>query len=130
MKTFNETLTFGNIEFVANLILRMLSGKKYTFVSVYEYKNFVPETRLHQELKNGPNDSPLSIYFDTKSSPSQFAGFNFCDTYGVWGLSTSLKNDYYDTGFNTPHIVVDWNSITITLRTPAGLLAHWQITVE
>lgn len=130
MKTFHETLTLDNIEVTAKRILNMLYDKKYTFVCVYEYKNFVPETRVHQELRNGTNGSPLSIWFDEKNSPSQFAGFNFCDSYGTWGLSTSLKSGYYDANFNAPYVVIDWNSITITLRTPAGLLAYWQITVE
>lgn len=130
MAKFHGTLTIKNVEFVAKSVLEMLNAKRYTFVSVYEYKNFEPETRVHQELKNGTNGSPLSVWFDEKNVMPEFAGFNFCDSYGSWGLSTSQKDGYYDSNFDAPYIVIDWNSITMTLRTPAGLLAYWQITLE
>jgi hypothetical protein len=74
-------ITVDNIKEIANEVLHRLDGKKYTFVSVYEYKRYEPETRVHQVLENGTNGSPLSVYFDENR---KYAGFNICDTYGVW----------------------------------------------
>lgn len=39
-------ITNKNIEEVANAILSMLKGKKYTWTESYEYRGFRPETHL------------------------------------------------------------------------------------
>ena len=109
------TVTNENIEEIANKIFDMLKGKTYTFVEVYEYMRYEPKTRTSQKLENGTNGSPLSVWH---SEDLTYSGANFCDTYGVWGISPN----YY--------IVFEYNSITIHLNTPAGKEAYWQITVN
>jgi len=121
------TLSVKNIEKVADMIYAVLKGRKYSFVDVYEYRRYKPETRLNQRLENGSNGSPLSIYFDDEN---RYAGFNFCDTYGVWGCSTSNQDGQYDPEFNSPYIVIENNKITITQRTPEGRMCYWQMAVD
>jgi len=125
MNKWYGTITVENIEYVAGLILELLSGKSYTFVSVYEYKGFEPETRQNQRLENGNNGSPLSVYKE-----NGYAGFNFCDTYGVWCLGTSNTDLSYDPTFARPYIVIEHDKVTISQRTGANKIAHWQITVN
>lgn len=109
-------LTIDNTEEVAKHILNILDEKKFSFVSVYEYKRFEPETRLHQKLENGSNGSPLSVWTE-----DGYAGFNFCDTYGVWGCTTA----------DNVYIVFNWDKqITISKKTGVGQQCYWQITVE
>ena len=124
---FYGTLSIENIEKVSKLILETLENKKYVFVCNYEYKNYKPETRVNQKLKNGNNKSPLSFWYGDKKN---YAGFNFGDTYGVWGCSTSSKDGKYDPEFNNPYIVVTQNQVTITQRTPEGKMCYWQLTVQ
>jgi len=125
MNEWYGVVTVNNIEDVANIIYDVLKGKTYTFVSVYEYKRYEPETRTNQQLKNGTNGSPLSVYKE-----DGFAGFIFCDTYGVWGLSTSNTNPAYDSTFHRPYVVVQWDKVTISWRTGENKVAHWQITLQ
>ena len=108
-------VTNENISNVAQMILEKLEGRKYTWTESYEYAGFIPRTRVHQELENGTNGSPLSIW---KSEELNHSGANFCDSYGVWRISP---------GF---YVVINYNSITIELQTPAQRKAYWQITLE
>jgi len=110
-------ITVENIEEVSLKILDMLDKKKYTFVEVYEYKKYRPETRLHQELENGSNGTSLSVWY---SEDGTYAGSIFCDTYGVWDLSTT----------GDEFVSFSWGSILIEGKSPSGLYFYWQITVE
>jgi len=127
---WSGTLGLENIQDVATAIEQKLCDKAYTFVSVYEYMNYKPETRINQRLVRGKNGSFMSLYFDDKNDPPTFAGFNFCDTYGVWGLSTSQPQGGFDPTCEAPYIEFTHTGITMNLRTPAGLWACWQITLE
>ena len=123
-KRWSGVLTIDNVEEVGNMILEVLSGREYVFVSSYEHGGFEPVIHLNQSLENGTNGSPLSWWV---SEDGKFVGFNFCDTYGVWGCFTSSVNGKYDGKFTSPYIVIDWGKITITQRAPNGLLRYWQI---
>lgn len=125
MVKFNGTLTVNNCEEVAGLIFETLQGKKYTFVSVNEYFDYRPEIRINQELKNGTNRNPFSVMLK-----NDFACFDVCDSYGVWGLSTSQKENYFDASYNAPYIEIENNTIKITLRAPYGNKIYWLIQVE
>ena len=132
MKNYNDdnwygTLNVDNIKAVAKTILKKLENNKYTFTSTYEYRSWSPESRVHQELKNGTNKSPLSVWFGKNN---EYGGFNFCDSYGVGGVSTSQKEDKYDPNFNSPYVVIDYNEVKITHRAPNGLLCYWLIVIE
>jgi hypothetical protein len=113
---WNGTLTIENVPAVAGLIRELLAGKRYTFVACNEFFGFKPEVRTGQTLKpsRGKGD-PVNCYGETPDH----AGFHINDTYGVWGLSTSQKGGGYDSDFNAPYFVFEWDKVTVTLRAPA-----------
>jgi len=117
MTYFLNNLTVDNIEATAHDILDFLTGHKYSFVSAYEYKRFEPETKLHQSLENGTNGSPLSSWI---GEDGKYGGFNFCDTYGVWGVTTGDKAT----------ILFERDSITIHKTNGDGRTCYWQLTLE
>lgn len=121
------TITVSNIEKFANAILEVLQGKKYSFAAAYEYKNYRPELRTNQQLENGRNGSPLSIYYGENNA---YAGFHFVDTYGVWGCSTSKQEEGYDPTFEAPYINIEYGKIEITQRTGTGMIAYWTIMIQ
>lgn len=128
MEKFYGTLTTENIEEVANAILDKLTGKTYTFVSSNEYIGaYKPEVKTNQRLQNGNNGSPLSVWH---SKDGRRAGFNVCDTYGVWGLSTSQTENRYDSRFNAPYINMERNTIEMTHRAGSGALLYWVIEIQ
>lgn len=132
-------LTIGNIEQVAKKIKKKLKGQKYTFVAVNAYfshpdpldeQGFLlstnaPEVRTSQELTGD-----VSIWFDKENDPPRYAGFNFNDTYGVWGLSTSTNNPNYDYEFKNPYFVIEYKTIRFYHRAPAGHFLAWVIAIE
>ena len=128
MSKFYGTLTTENIEEVANAILEKLAGKTYTFVSSNEYIGaYKPEVKINQHLENGNNGSPLSVW---RGEDGRYAGFNFCDTYGVWGLSTSQTENRYDPKFNAPYVSIEYNTIEMTHRAGSGALLYWVIEIQ
>lgn len=136
MKTMHGGLTVENLETFAQAILEKLKGKKYVFTSWNEgsgYESSV-NVRPDQYLENGNNGTPLSIFFDEKNDIPHYAGFNFCDSYGVWGTSTS-KHDSdlkfgWDSNFDAPYIVIDYSYIKIIHRAPAGHVLIWVISIQ
>lgn len=116
------TLSVANIENVVKQINELLSGKSYSFVSAYEYRRFEPEIRTGQQLR----DKYHLWYGDN----NEYAGFNFSDTYGVWGLSTNNQDGKYDPTFRNPYVEIGRDEIMITQRTGEGRIAYWLIRVE
>jgi hypothetical protein len=120
------TLTIDNLESYAKAIEEKLTGKKYVFVAYNEIFGFEPEVRTGQELK----ENSLRYWKDEENNPPHYAGFNFTDSYGVWGLSTSQKENKYDPTFNAPHVVIEHNHIIMTLLAPAGQKIYWHIAIQ
>lgn len=133
MSTWHGGLTVDNIENVANMILRKLDGRKYCFAS--QNYGFMEEgaldVRTDQSLENNKKGSPLSVWFGENN---EYAGFNFCDSYGVWGCSTSKHNSDlaygWDSTFDAPYIVIDWNEVKIVHRAPAGHILVWILAIQ
>jgi hypothetical protein len=122
------TLCLSNIEETAFRIEKMLTGKRYTFVAANEFFRFEPEVRTGQRLTD---KNPMHFWFDEENTPPKYGGFNFNDSYGVWGLSTSQEGEQYDPKFDAPYLVFEWgHKLTMTLRAPAGHLIYWVIAVE
>jgi len=119
-------LTKGNIEDFVAVLREMLTGKRYTFVACNESRHFEPEVRTSQRLENGTNGTPFSVHhYDG------WASFGVCDTYGVWGCTTTWDDPkMYDADFKNPYFVFDYNKVTITHRAPAGHLLYWVVAVE
>jgi hypothetical protein len=135
-------VTIENIKEVAEKMKSILSGKRYTFVAVNMYGVAggwageqgqlisEPEVRTSQELKPGTNGDSLSVWFDKENSSPTYAGFNFCDSYGVWGLSTHIPSDN-EPHYNIPYAVFEWgHKIKIAHRAPAGHILYWTIALE
>ena len=134
-------LTIDNIKGVVALFRQLLDGKRYTFVAVNMYGNENTPGRIvskidvrtsqevrHDKAKYGET---FTVWFDEQSdTPPRFAGFNVCDTYGVWGLSTNTNETKHDHEFKNPYIVFEWNKVSITHRAPAGHILYWTIAVE
>lgn len=133
-------LTIDNINEVVGQIKEVIDGKKYTFVAVNMYGNEQDPGRLvsqidvrtsqearHDKAKNGET---FIVWFDEANNPPQFAGFNVCDTYGVWGLSTRTNSANYDYEFKNPYLSIDRNKVSISHRAPAGRILYWVIAVE
>lgn len=125
-------LTIDNIQQVTNLLLQLLDGRRYTFVAANEFFRFKPEVRTGQRLnhKGATSGKAISAYCDEKETPPRHAGFNVVDTYGVWGCSTNLVENRYDSEFNNPYFVFEYNKVTITHRAPAGHLLYWVAAIE
>lgn len=129
---WHGTLTIHNVEEVAGMLRQLLEGKLYTSCEVYEYKGYRPELRLHQKLEptHATNKEGISTYRHEDEDGNVLAGFLVVDSYGVWGLDTTKTDKGYDSTFNNPYLVFEWNKCTMTLRTPTGQLAYWMVVVE
>ncbi|MFA6437280.1 MAG: hypothetical protein WC242_03885 [Candidatus Paceibacterota bacterium] len=122
-------LTILNIDDVANLLQQLLTGKRYAFVAANEDRGFKPEVRTGQRLESDRADKPsITVYRDDPGNT--FAGFNVSDTDGVWGCSTSLREDEYDPTFKNPYIIFENDKVTIIHCAQAGNKLYWVIAVE
>ncbi len=138
METWYGMLTISNVEEIANKINELLVGKQYTFVSVNMYGNVDvpgelisrPEVRTSQYLKSESGRNSLNVWRDKDNDTPKFAGFNFGDSYGVWGCSTNTDSPHYDHTYNNPYIVLEYDKVRITHRAPAGHLLYWVIAIE
>lgn len=121
-------LTIENLKDVAQVAFKMLESKKYTFASCIESLDHM-DVRPDQSLENGTNGSPLSVWHDEIGD--KYGGFNFCDTYGVWGLSTSARDGQPFDNYNTPYISFEYDkTIRITQRNGYGNIIKWVIVVQ
>ena len=117
-------LTVENVQKIADLLLQLLDGKRYTFVAANESCRFEPEVRTGQRLK------AISVYYNEKENPPKYAGFIVVDSYGSWSCSTNLAENKYDQEFRNPYFVFKYNQVTITHRAPAGHLLYWVAAIE
>ena len=134
MEHWAGTVTVGNIEEVAERFKKLLTGKQYTTVHCYEYKNFKPEVRLHQVLGGGRDGHNIVVTHHherkDRSSDRPHSQMTLCDTYGAGGFSTTRVEPGYDLDFQAPYVVFEWNQVTITNRAPNGLLYYTVYAVE
>lgn len=112
------TVTTQNIKEVADKLRDLLTGRKYTTVHCYEYKNYVPEVRLHQELGGSTNGDDVNLHFHS----DEHAQVTICDSYGVGGFSTYRTVPGYDPEFKAPYVVFERGQFRITHRAPNGKL--------
>lgn len=125
--------TIENTPLIAERLEHMLTGKKYTFASTND--GFQPDSRIgfevrpDQRLKDTTDTTNSNVWYD-EQTPPRFAGFNFSDTYGVWGISTSATNNKYDHTFKAPYWVFEYNQARVMHRAPAGHLLVWVIAVQ
>lgn len=80
-------LTLENAEAVAGRIRTMLDGKQYTWVACNEMGGYRPEVRTGMRLREG-----VKLSGSTLESGRKMAHITVCDTYGVWGLDTTVAN--------------------------------------
>jgi len=120
-------LTVENIKQVVEVLRQLLSGKKFTFVICDEGRGFEPEVRTGQQLKPSTKDNSINVYYDEEKN---FAGFNVCDSYGVWGCSTNLHANEYDPEFKNPYLAFEHNRVTITHRAPSRSKLYCVCAIE
>lgn len=124
-------LTVKNIEQVADLLRKLLNGKRYTFVAAHESRGFKPEVRTNQKLNSSIPGVANSIRtYCNNEEGKQFAGFLVNDSYGVWGCSTCLLEDTHDPKFKNPHIEFDGDKVTIIHRPSARNKLYWVAAIE
>ena len=133
LKKWYGTMTVQNVQEVADLILEVLDGKRYSFASFNEFVKRL-DVRTGQRLNHDGAASGCAVatYFDKETDPPAFGGFHVGDTYGNWGTSTNARADgyFYDPEHNAPYIVIEHNQVKITRRAPAGQMLYWVAAVE
>lgn len=120
-------LTVGNVGKVADLLLQLLRGKRYTFVATNEIFGIQPEIRTGQTLEG---EKPIRVFYDTRHMPPRFAGLAVGDSTGVWDFITDLTEDKYDPKGKNPYFVFEGNKVTVVFRAPAGNLLCRVVVVE
>jgi len=118
---FSKTVTVKDIPEVASLIHEVLDGHKYVFVAVNEGFGYRPEVHTDQECRK------VSYWQNFESDI--YAGLNVCDTYGVWGFSTT-QIEGYDATYQNPFVTIEHRKIEITHRAPCGYLLRWLIQIQ
>lgn len=128
------TVTIDNIDEVAEKLKQLLEGKQFTTVCCYEYRNWEPEVRLHQYLdggRDGENIRVIHHHLEPDGNPDNpHSQITVCDSYGVWGISTTQTETRYDPDFNAPYVAFEWDRVTITARAPNDLKYYSVYVVE
>ncbi len=112
------TVTMQNIKEVTDRLRKLLVGCKYTVVHCYEYRDYKPKIRLHQELGGSANGDDVNLHFHSDSH----ALVTIYDTYGVNQFSTSQVESGHDPEFKAPHVIFERGKFWITHRAPNGKL--------
>ena len=126
-------LTIENAEEVGNIIYKTLKGKKYCFVSqnYSSPEETATRVRVNQHLENGKNGSSFDFWIDEEGS---FAGFNFCDTYGVWGATTTFHDKEmicgWDSTYHAPYIVIEHHQVKIIQLNGHNDVICWVIAIQ
>lgn len=117
-------VTVENIEVIAKTIEEMLTGKYYTFASLNADCVSMFDVRTSQKLEpqKATDNKALSVWFDKEHNPPRYAGVNFVDTYGVWGLSTGSEKPYVSFEHN--------NQVKIEQLNGYGEKLIWIIAIE
>lgn len=125
-------LTHENVEAVGNHIFEMLKRRKYTFVSHHENFNTSSsiglDVRVDQRLRTDEWRTGKTLI--THVDPTSFSGFDFADTYGVWGVNTYASDDKRSSWEKEPYIVIKYARIEIYQYSPSGHLITWKIVVQ
>jgi hypothetical protein len=81
-------LTLENFDAVAERIKAMLTGVRYTWVACNSgLRDYFPEVRTGQQMDK------LTLSGRKTYEDGPHAHLSVCDSYGVWGLSTSIADD-------------------------------------
>jgi hypothetical protein len=80
-------LTLENFDAVAERLRSLLTGRTYTWASTREHQVRAPEVRTRQRLREGINTSRSTL-----DDGRVMAHLNAADTYGVWGVSTTIPD--------------------------------------
>lgn len=132
-------LTLDNCDAVAGRIRSMLAGQRYTWVSCNEgLRDYFPEVRTGQRLRDD-----VRIDRDTLDGGTEWAHISAGDTYGVWGLGTTVPDqktahrwaadDKKRKRLTCLHITRgrhDGGRIEIEHYAPVGARLYWVIAVE
>lgn len=126
---WHGTLTVHNIADVVTRLHRLLDGKRYVWVATNEI--FGPAARPEVRFERlAPEKSSNGDSIVTHFEDPDHKGFTVVDTYGIWGLWTSSKDEHDYNDYKDPYIVFGCNRVTIEHRAPAGHRLTWVIAVD
>ena len=130
-------MTVWNAEAIAKRLQRLLAHKRYTFVAVNNGLDdaSVPDVRASQQLNGhkaskGPG-TPENISFSMLSE--NHAHIVVCDTYGVWGISSTSEDPWNHDDYKSPYVhfsLCYGNKFSVVHRAPAGHILRWVVAVE
>jgi hypothetical protein len=120
-------LTSTNVEAVADRVGRLLEGRSYAFVTVNELFGWSPEVRMGQRLSPESTVSRQAINLHQDG----VIGFFVSDTYGVWGLTTTLERQplHAEAGRN-PYLQFERNQLRVSHWAGGGNRLYWVIAPE
>lgn len=142
-------LTLENLEAVTARFRSLLDGQRYTWVACNSgLRHYFPEVRTGQQLRG----RGVTTYRDDGEGDGEpFAGITVPDTYGAWGLHTSVldqrtargrrhaafekatgeqkRTDTWDDQRLT-YLHIKHDRIEIEHFAPAGYRLYWVVTVE
>lgn len=128
-------LTLDNFDAVVERIREMLTGHRYTWVSCHEgMRDFFPEVRTGQRLSQD-----LVVNRERLEDGRDWAHLTVGDTYGVWGLSTTVPDqatacqrgeDKSMTRLHFKHGRYDQGRIEIEHHNAYGDRLYWVVSVE
>lgn len=127
--SWHGTLTVDNVADVVTRLHQLLDGKRYVWVAVNESYGAAgrPEVRFE---RLAPEKSTTGKSIVPHIEDPKHKGFTVIDTYGVWSLWTSAKDEHEFDDYKEPYIAFGHNRVTIERRAPAGHRLTWVIAVD
>lgn len=131
--SYYGNLTVANAEQFVERLREMLTGKRYTFITVNASLDNIPDVRVHQQLGGRINTEPgvadnIRLYpVEYLANESAYQNLNVCDTYGVWSLTTGFTYFSFQ-----PRERDRPERVAITLKTGYGTdgIIRWLIYIE
>ena len=125
-------LTIGNVQQVADRLLKLLGGKRYAFLALSESNSSKIDIQTGQTLDHAgfSDGNPVRVYIDDREKPPRFAMLNVNEYNWQWGFTTKLTEDVHDPMFNNPYLIFCPNKVIIMHRSADGTLLTWIVTIE
>lgn len=126
-------LTVKNAQNIADLLLQLLDGKRFTYVSANESCQFMPEVKTGRRLKNNGKISGTAIrvsYDKEEADAPRWAMLAMSYTHATATCSTDLIEDGQDSVSGQPYFSFDGDKVTITNYGGGGNKIYWVFALE
>lgn len=131
-------MTLENAEAIADRLRKMLTGRRFTFVSVNSgfSETSIPDVRNGQMLDGHVDSKGIGTGENVSFSmlADDHAHIVVCDTYGVWGLSVTARK--YEERYHQPYVKFArrtrycGESMAVIHRNGDGDILRWVVVVE